>query len=221
MPTDLGQATLVAQLPDTSLAALKADAAQALMVDDVTARASLVSILSALLAQATLAQTQPVSATSLPLPTGAATQTTLASILTALASVAVTGPLTETQLRATPVLVSGTVLTGQTQPLTDAQLRASKVGVADDYQAGEVLADQMGAGAVLTFTFATARNLVLIEAVGTSQIARADPFGGTPSATQGVRCDDATPTYLPVTTTVVKVFAPAGMVVSVAGFSRT
>ena len=106
-------------------------------------------------------------------------------------------------------------------PLTDTQLRAAKVGVADDFQAGEVLADQTGAGAVLTFTFAAVRNLVLIQAAGAGQVARADPFGGTPSATQGIRCDDATPTYLPVTATAVKVFAPAGMVVSVAGFSRS
>jgi len=42
------------------------------------------------------------------------------------ASVAVTGPLTDTQLRATPVPVSGTVSTGG---LTDAELRASAVPV--------------------------------------------------------------------------------------------
>lgn len=59
----------------------------------------------------------PVSVTSLPLPTGAATaanQTTanasLASIDSKLTSpVAVTGPLTDTQLRATPVPISGTI----------------------------------------------------------------------------------------------------------------
>ncbi len=54
------------------------------------------------------------------LPTGAATETTLAAILAKLnASVAVTGPLTDTQLRAAPVPVTG--------PLTDTQLRASAV----------------------------------------------------------------------------------------------
>jgi len=137
-----------------------------------------------------------------------------AATLAALESItaAVTGTVEVSNLPATQA-VSG--------PLTDAQLRAAKVGVADDFQAGEVLADQTGAGAVLTFTFAAARNLVLIQAVGAGQVARADPFGGTPSATQGIRCDDATPTYLPVTATVVRVHAPAGMVVSCAGFSRT
>lgn len=54
----------------------------------------------------------PISATSLPLPTGAATEATLASL----------NPLTDTQLRASPVPVSG--------PLTDTQLRASPVSVA-------------------------------------------------------------------------------------------
>lgn len=108
-----------------------------------------------------------------------------------------------------------------TGPLTDAELRASAPAVKDDYQTGECLAEQTGAGAALTFTFSSARNLILIEAVGSgSQVARVDPFGGTPTSTLGIRADDGVPLYLPVTTTVVKVFAPASMVVSVAGFSR-
>lgn len=82
----------------------------------------------------------PVSAASLPLPTGAATETTLAALntkvpaqgaaLTAASlpvniasdqTVPVSGPLTDTQLRATPVPVSG--------PLTDTELRATAVPV--------------------------------------------------------------------------------------------
>jgi len=81
-----------------------------------------------------------------------ATQTTLAAILTALLSASdITGavvdaiqlespisvenqhaqPLTDAQLRDTPISVSGTVTadTGLTQPLTDAQLRATAVPV--------------------------------------------------------------------------------------------
>lgn len=81
--------------------------------------------------------TQPVSAASLPLPTGAATaasQTTgnnsLASIDTKLTNplpvsgtvnTGLTQPLTDAQLRATPVPVSGTISTGLTQPITQAQ----------------------------------------------------------------------------------------------------
>lgn len=94
--------------------------------------------------------TQAISAASLPLPAGAATQATLqnvetyvseipaqgqatmaASMPVVIASnqtpVSVTGPLTDAQLRATPVPVSGTVTA--TGPLTDAQLRATPVPV--------------------------------------------------------------------------------------------
>lgn len=65
----------------------------------------------------------PVSAASLPLPTGAAT-----------AANQQTNALTDAQLRATPVPVSGTVTanTGLTQPLTDTQLRASDVKITLD-----------------------------------------------------------------------------------------
>ncbi len=73
-----------------------------------------------------------VSAASLPLPTDAATQTTLAlikaktdNIDVALSTRAVTG-LTDTQLRSSPVSISGTVTTSG---LTDAQLRAEDVGI--------------------------------------------------------------------------------------------
>lgn len=126
--------------------------------------------------------TQPVSAASLPLPTGAATETTLSALSTKIpsglvvtagrlqvelpaggtgltnteiratalpvslasttisnfpttqavsiaSSVAVTGPLTNTELRLTPVPISGTVSTGLAQPLTDTQIRATALPV--------------------------------------------------------------------------------------------
>ncbi|MDQ6719334.1 MAG: hypothetical protein M3003_00890 [Candidatus Dormibacteraeota bacterium] len=104
---------------------------------------------------------------------------------------------------------------------TLADIAPTGIKARDDFQTGECLADQTGAGAVLTFTFAAPRNLVLIEAVGTgTQVARADPFGGTPNVTTGIRCDDGVPTYVPVTTTTLRVWAPASMAVAVAGFSR-
>lgn len=94
--------------------------------------------------------------------------------------------------------------------------------VHDDYQAGEVLADQTGAGAVLTFTFAAPVHLVVVDANGTAaNVARADPFGGTPDATTGIPCRDEVPTFMPVTTSSVKVWAPASMVVSVYGYRRS
>jgi len=200
----------------------KLEAGQAVALDAATLAAleSITAAVTGTVAVSNLPSTQVVSAATLPLPDGAATQATLASVLAALALVAVTGPLTDSQLRSTAVPVSGTVSTGQAQPLTDAQLRAGKVGVADDFQGGECLPDQTGAGAVLTFTFTAPRNLIVVHAVGAGQVARADPFGGTPSATQGFRCPDDAPTYMAVVATVVKVFAPSGMVVSVAGSSR-
>lgn len=68
-----------------------------------------------------------VNVSSTVLPPGAATEATLSSIDSKLTSpLAVTGPLTDAQLRATAVPVSGTVSTGG---LTDAQLRATAVPV--------------------------------------------------------------------------------------------
>lgn len=120
-------------------------------------------------------------------------------------------------------LPSGQILTltPQTNALTDAQLRASAPAVKDDYASGEVLADQTGAGAVLTFTFTSPVQLVVVHGDGAEgEFCRADAFGGVPSATLGVPCGDEIPTFLPVTTGSVKVFAPASMVVSVWGYRR-
>lgn len=87
----------------------------------------------------------------------------------------------------------------------------------DIYTGGEVLADQAGAGAVQTFTFSAPVQLVCCLASGVSGTARFDPFGGTPSATQGIPCDFGVPTPVPVQATIVKVYAPAGLTVSVWG----
>ena len=93
--------------------------------------------------------TQPVSAASLPLPTGAATESkqsdgnaSLTSIDSKTPSlvggkvpvdisgtVAVSGPLTDAQLRASAVPVSISTAVPVTGPLTDAQLRANPVPV--------------------------------------------------------------------------------------------
>lgn len=94
--------------------------------------------------------------------------------------------------------------------------------VHDDYQSGECLADQTGAGAVLTFTFTSPVQLVVVDANGAAtDVARADPFGGTPTASLGVPCRDEAGAYMPVSTSVVRVFAPVGMIVSVVGYRRT
>lgn len=136
----------------------------------------------------------------------------------------VSGPLTDGQLRASAVPVSGSFFQGTqpvSGPLTDTQLRASAPAVRDDFVGGDVLADQTGAGAVLTFTFPAAVQLVVVHGNGlVTDVARADPFGGTPTATLGIPCADEAATYLPVITSSVKVFTPVGMVVTVWGFRR-
>lgn len=91
----------------------------------------------------------PVTAASLPLPTGAATETTLASIDTKVA--------TESTLVAIETLLSGTLTV--TGPLTDAQLRASPVPVTGAVSSLPYLVStnnsttaQLGNGAVFTGT---------------------------------------------------------------------
>lgn len=102
---------------------------------------ALTNLLTELQLKADLTETQPISAASLPLPTGAATaarqdtgNASLSSILTELQLKAdltetqpVSGPLTDAQLRATAVPISGTVTASG--PLTDTQLRATAVPV--------------------------------------------------------------------------------------------
>lgn len=74
------------------------------------------------------AVTQPISAASLPLPAGAATESTVAGLLTdtelRAAPVPVSGPLTDTQLRAAPVPVSGSV---STTPVVSSSSTVSQV----------------------------------------------------------------------------------------------
>ncbi len=146
----------------------------------------------------------------------------------------VTGPLTDAQARAAPLPVSGTVtISDGSGPVTvDGTVAVSGTvpvsgfpadqKVHDDYATGEVLPDQIGAGAVLTFTFSAAVQLVLVHAYSATatDLARVDPFGGTPSASAGIRALNDVPTFIPVTATVVKVYAPTGMEVSVSGFRR-
>ncbi len=127
---------------------------------DAQLRASAVPVSGPLTDAELRATDVPVSATSLPLPTGAATETTLGAVSTSLIEAAnntspffVLGPLTDTELRATPVPVSATNLdirdlafatdkvdasgssvsisgsVAVTGPLTDSQLRATPVDV--------------------------------------------------------------------------------------------
>ncbi len=108
---------------------------------------------------------------------------------------------------------------GSTTPIPfPTALRSSRFDTADAFTAGEVLADQSGAGAVLTFTFAAAQHLIWVLAQGDGLVARIDPFGGTPSATAGIPAFHETPVPLTVVATTIKVYAPTGTTVSVWGY---
>lgn len=117
---------------------------------------------------------------------------------------------------ANPFPVTGTVTQGGSWAVgIDSPLRSSRVDVAEVATEMEALDDQAGAGAVLTFTFASAVQLVWVRSVG--DISRAVVGSQTPTATLGAYCGDDEPTPLTVNAVSVKVFAPVGATVSVWG----
>jgi hypothetical protein len=78
---------------------------------------------------------------------------------------------------------------------------------------------------VLVFTFASPVQNVWVYAVNPLDLTdagevRADPFGGTPSATLGIPISFGSITPLPVVTSTVRVFAGLGVRVSVYGNRR-
>lgn len=148
--------TLLATLSSEATALLALTALQALLAAAPASPASDVTLnaILARLADGTVhthvdnfpafPTTQAVTAASLPLPAGAAKDSTLtdsslrvggtvavAGVVSVTGSVAVTGPLTDTQLRATAVPVSGTITVSNPTAvgLTDTQLRASAIPV--------------------------------------------------------------------------------------------
>jgi len=112
--------------------------------------------------------------------------------------------------------------------LTDEQLRASPLAVQDDYASDLLAADQSGADAVLTFNLGSAVKLVAVDVDPidpddtSAYIARAIVGGGTPSITLGWRCRSGQTTYIPISSAsgTIKVYAPTGVSVSVAGAAR-
>ncbi|MFA6125519.1 hypothetical protein [Sphingomonas sp.] len=95
--------------------------------------------------------------------------------------------------------------------------------VRDDYALGEVLADQSGADAVLTFTFSAEVAGFWVAVVGDAGVCKLDHYGGTPSATSGIPVGpDAPSAVLPIPepATAVKVYAPTGTTVTVWGHFR-
>jgi len=160
--------------------------------------------------------------------TGLSTEATLALVLAELqGGIAVDEPVTVDGA----VGVSNFPATfpdGHTQPLTDVQLRADPVDVEDDYDLSEYEVDQIGADAVLTFTFTGPQQLVWVDvdpvspSDTTNYRARTTVDGSAPTATRGwvCRAGQGTPIPVPMTGNDVLVWAPTGTVVAVQGASR-
>ena len=137
MPASLGQKAMAASLP-----VVVASDQSAVPVSGTFFQAT---------QPVSIAGTVAISAAALPLPAGAATEATLLTrtkpadqqhvIIDSSASIAVTGPLTDAQLRATAVPVSGTISTKT--DLTPSSPTTTSVGVASA-QAVAAAATRMG-----------------------------------------------------------------------------
>ena len=116
-------------------------------------------------------------------------------------------------------MASVTPITIGTDGLLQQVQSGDSVLTQDEYASGQTLQDQTAAGSVLTFTFSSPVQLVYVYGTssGGTNLYRADPFGGTPSATQGIPCPDSVPTAIPIIATTVKVYGVSGTV-SVWGF---
>lgn len=92
--------------------------------------------------------------------------------------------------------------------------------VNDDYALGEVLDDQSGADSDLEFTFTQPVVSFWVAVMGSSGIAKVDHYGGTPSPTHGIPVVSGTALPIPEPASVVRVYAPVGVVVTVWGQRR-
>lgn len=95
----------------------------------------------------------------------------------------------------------------------------------DNYSLGEILEDQTGAGAALTFTFSAAVQTVWVYAVDPADLTasgevRIDPFGGTPTASLGIPVPLGVGFPIDIVASSVKVFAAADIRVTVYGNRR-
>jgi hypothetical protein len=113
--------------------------------------------------------------------------------------------------------------------LTDDELRASDVnvsldgetvGVRDDYELGELLNDQTGSNAVSTFTFSSQVTSFWVAVVGEEGVVKIDHYGGTPSPTRGIPVEAGGVLPIPEPATVVKIYIPSGLIVTMWGQLR-
>jgi len=128
--TELQSHATLAETQPVSAATLPLPSGASTATLQTDSNTKLDNILTELQSHATLAETQPVSAATLPLPTGAATsagqladnhQVTISNV-----SLAVTGPLTDTELRASAVDISGEVAAGAAVSGTNPVIMAGK-----------------------------------------------------------------------------------------------
>lgn len=120
--------------------------------------------------------TQPVSASSLPLPTGASTEATLASIKAKTDNIPALGQAVAGS--SVPVVLPSaqiTTLTPQTNALTDAQLRATAVPVSGTfYQATQPVSGTITAtpltGTTVPIAVSSSGDTTLVSAVGGKKI---------------------------------------------------
>lgn len=180
---------------------------------------------------ANLPGTQPVSATALPLPTGAATEVTAAALLAAAQAIKTaaetlagrtinTGAVSGTVALDGPTLVALEAIsadTGLAQPLTDAQLRASAVPVS-----GAVTATVTG-GTVVGVAPTTTNAILSSAATTNGTVAKASAgtiYGLTVSNTGPtaafVKLHNSTTITVGTTAVALTVPVPAGGVVSLA-----
>lgn len=176
--------------------------------------------LLAILAQ--LGQTLAISAASLPLPTGAATE---AKQLPNNHQVAVSNFPTTQSVSGSVALDAPTLAALENINATVAFPAIQPVS--DDYTADIVTPDQPGAGGVLTFALGGPAKLVAVDvdpnvaSDTVNYICRVTLDGSIPTSSRGWRCRSGQTTYLPVPTSgTVKVFAPTGVFVSVQAGAR-
>lgn len=100
--------------------------------------------------------------------------------------VPVSGPLTDAELRATPVQISGTVSTGLAQPLTDVQLRATAVPVSGPLTDAELRASAVPVSAASLPLPAGASTLAEQQAQSTLIGAVNETAPGTDTASSGL-----------------------------------
>lgn len=107
-------------------------------------------------------------------------------------------------------------LLGAIRDRLPANLRHDRLDTADTFTDGEVLADQSGADDVLIFTFSNPVDLIWVRSDNGDS--RADPFGGIPTGTLGIICEDGVPNPMTIRTDTVRVYSPNGATVNMWGY---